>query len=865
MEDLPLISVIVPVYNVELYIRKCIESILSQTYRNLEIILVDDGSKDRCGEICDEYALKDNRIRVIHKENGGLSDARNVGIDASRGEYIGFVDSDDWIVPDMYEYLYRGLIENNADISVCEYYNVWRSKAQATYRPSTRIFSGSSCLWALLRLKVGNYAWNKLYKRNLWEDGIRYPVGKLYEDVRTTYRIFQKVSVVAALPEAKYFYRRHVEGITSTKTVSSQGQCVESRMTRYDKLIQDWPDEKSFLIKEIYEYLIQLREVVCGSDRKEFDNERELMGVITSFVECHFSDFCNRYSWGKAGRYALSCMANNSYESWRRSAFVDGMIKNKTTILESKTIKKIKNFSINKEKNTIIDHYFATYRSASIDAGSAFVESRGGEDLAGNMFAIAEVLCSRGMRVFLCVKAEMRDKVCAIVGSGSFPGLHIVEKYSADYYKTFSTAKYIFNDMVFNDLLLKNSGQVWVNTWHGTPLKSLEFDVRNQRHVMGGGTRGYLEYDYLAVPSTYLAQKLLESSDVDQLYSGQILCSGYPRNSIFFDTAERDRTRNRLAVEDKEIFVYMPTWRGTAVNHQGTSGLYTTQAILDFFENKLSDNQVLFVKLHNYAVDQISFVGYQKVRPFPVDIDSYNVLNASDCLITDYSSVFFDYANSGHKIVLFTYDKEEYLRDRGFYLDLDEIPYPKVNTYAELESELNLTKRYDDSKFRSTYCTFDCPDAVDRLLSVVIDGKKACETIKQSNNGKQNILIYDAQYYLRDALPEQAEDYLSNLDVTEANYYYGIRQWVLKRTPKYLANLPEGIRLYPLCRVPELTSEEKRTCKGRKHTLPDSLIQREIDREFYGNPFDKIYVINENKYDPFVPILKRNPKYCPIE
>ena len=101
----PLISVIVPVYKVELYLRQCVDSLLAQTYSNLEIILVDDGSPDGCPAICDEYARKDSRVRVIHKPNGGLSDARNVGLDAARGEYIGFIDSDDWVMPDMYEYL----------------------------------------------------------------------------------------------------------------------------------------------------------------------------------------------------------------------------------------------------------------------------------------------------------------------------------------------------------------------------------------------------------------------------------------------------------------------------------------------------------------------------------------------------------------------------------------------------------------------------------------------------------------------------------------------------------------------------------------------------------------------------------------
>ena len=124
----PLISIIVPIYNVEVYIRNCVDSILGQSYENIEIILVDDGSPDNCGDICDEYGSKDKRIKVIHKKNGGLSSARNAGIDIATGDYLGFIDSDDWIESDMYESLYTALTSHKADISVCGRYIVEGSR-----------------------------------------------------------------------------------------------------------------------------------------------------------------------------------------------------------------------------------------------------------------------------------------------------------------------------------------------------------------------------------------------------------------------------------------------------------------------------------------------------------------------------------------------------------------------------------------------------------------------------------------------------------------------------------------------------------------------------------------------------------------
>ena len=125
---MPAISVIVPIFNVENYVRKCVDSILNQTFSDIEIILVDDGSTDASGRICDEYLSKDDRIRVIHKENGGLSDARNAGLDMCTGEYIGFVDGDDYIDGDMYELLYKNLIQYDADISMCRFRRIYNNR-----------------------------------------------------------------------------------------------------------------------------------------------------------------------------------------------------------------------------------------------------------------------------------------------------------------------------------------------------------------------------------------------------------------------------------------------------------------------------------------------------------------------------------------------------------------------------------------------------------------------------------------------------------------------------------------------------------------------------------------------------------------
>lgn len=214
------ISVIVPVYNVEKYLRKCIDSIISQTYTNLEIILVDDGSTDSSGFICDEYSRVDSRIIVVHKENGGLSDARNVGLDIASGIYISFVDSDDWLLKDMYEKLIEGAIKNNVLLSVggVKVFDEQINKYRNTYEKmeiTQMLVSKNEYIKEVL---LGTWAaWDKLYHRSLYEN-IRFPKGEFNEDEAIMLQIIDMCSNVYVTNQPFYVhYVRKNESITAEK------------------------------------------------------------------------------------------------------------------------------------------------------------------------------------------------------------------------------------------------------------------------------------------------------------------------------------------------------------------------------------------------------------------------------------------------------------------------------------------------------------------------------------------------------------------------------------------------------------------------------------------------------------------------
>ncbi|MCI5610667.1 MAG: glycosyltransferase [Roseburia sp.] len=215
MNKSDLISVIVPVYNMEQYLERCINSIKKQSYSNLEIILVDDGSTDHSADMCDTYAQEDQRIKVIHKVNGGLSDARNAGLAIATGAYIGYVDSDDWIEPQMYQKMYEACIENEAQVAVCRYAKVYSDETIRGGNHKTTVFERDSILKVYLSDNsdyiVYNSVWSKLFAREIIVGEI-FPVGKNSEDIMYTTRAFCKVTKTVYLDECLYNYVLDREG-----------------------------------------------------------------------------------------------------------------------------------------------------------------------------------------------------------------------------------------------------------------------------------------------------------------------------------------------------------------------------------------------------------------------------------------------------------------------------------------------------------------------------------------------------------------------------------------------------------------------------------------------------------------------------
>lgn len=320
---MPAISVIVPVYNVENYITKCVDSIVNQTFRDIEIILVDDGSTDNSGKICDEYLTKDDRVRVIHKKNGGLSDARNAGLDICTGEYIGFVDGDDYIDGDMYELLYKNIINYDADISMCRFRRIYNNRIDDNGRNLIRCTQDKKeIIEELYCGSIGISVCSKLYKKKIFSQ-LRFCYGKTYEDVYITLHTVENATKVVFDYKSKYNYILRENSITEKKEYNEKiKEEINAYLYNHSIICDKYPElieASEYRLWWVYRITIE-RILNCRDYIAHLDEVNALQGIIRSNLLYILK---NKYlNWRQRISYILLCIDVNIY--WRIKNIVNG-------------------------------------------------------------------------------------------------------------------------------------------------------------------------------------------------------------------------------------------------------------------------------------------------------------------------------------------------------------------------------------------------------------------------------------------------------------------------------------------------------------------------------------------------------------
>ncbi len=450
------------------------------------------------------------------------------------------------------------------------------------------------------------------------------------------------------------------------------------------------------------------------------------------------------------------------------------------------------------------NYYISYYEKLQLNEKIVLFDSKNGADFASNMFySLKEFYNEKPDYKYYIVynNKKTKKKICKLLSNYNITNINYLKIRSLSHYKILATAKYLFSDSTLPRAYIKKKEQIYINTWHGTPLKCMGRDTAGDFDSIGNVQRNLLLSDILVYPSEYMKETMMNAYLINDLYESKIEYCGYPRNSIFFDRNEEKKVRKELNLLDKRVYVYMPTYRGTMKNAKDhiNDELQCVLDHLNVLDKKLKENEILYVKLHVFIGDKINFSKYKNIKPFPNNYETYHFLNIADVLITDYSSVFFDFAVSKKKIILFTYDFNDYMKNRGVYIKLDDLPFPKVSTVSELYDELNANKNYDDREFLKKYNTYDCYDAPKKLILDVLHYKK-----EERKKEKLNILVYCGNLS-KNGLTTSFYNLFKNVDKTKFNIYATFSEKL------YESNLEEVLKLkeYGIYELPFVKSTTK--------------------------------------------------------
>ena len=456
-------------------------------------------------------------------------------------------------------------------------------------------------------------------------------------------------------------------------------------------------------------------------------------------------------------------------------------------------LKRVNRQYINRKK------YIWYRENCPIEEKAVFLETLNGQSPDGNIYALLRELVSgeeyADYKIYLSCKREaMKDRRRYLEQMG-LERVQLLDSTSRAYFKVLATAKYLVNEHTFYITFIKRPGQVILNTWHGTPLKCLGNKVANDFATFGNVQRNMFDADYLLCPNEFTMQHFIDDYCLANFGHTKLMLVGYPRNQAFLDGKKREQIRKECGFGEKQIIVFMPTWRGVIGNVTSEMQNEILKNYFDEWDEKLTENQILYVKLHPLSRGAIDVTKYKHIVPFPSEkYDSYEFLNASDVLVTDYSSVFFDYAASGRKIVLFTYDKEEYMRERGMYFSVDELPFPQASNVDELVRYIREPKSYDDAEFLKKFCAYDVPGMTKAILHQFLFGEESSLLdIRQTpDNGKKNVVIY-AGNLEKNGITISAMNLLSTVDREKYNYAVLFKINAIKKKQECIKVIPEGV------------------------------------------------------------------------
>lgn len=498
-------------------------------------------------------------------------------------------------------------------------------------------------------------------------------------------------------------------------------------------------------------------------------------------------------------------------EGWERKKNLKNFVR-RVNQKKAKLVKWSEQFS---EQGNIRCTYFWYREHCRLRKKCILVESAKGGYPLSNMAAVLEELCSNpdyaSYEIYLSGEAAVWDDRTKYLEEKKLS--RRVKLLSIDtkaYYKVLATAKYLICEDSFIYLFTKREGQIYLNTWHGTPLMTLGKAKKMDETLLGNEQKNFFDADYLLCPNEFTMQCFLEDYVLGNFAKGRFLFAGYPRNEVLVKENTRENIRRKCMLDGQQVIAYLPTWRKNTLERTLMERTRQMEALLKEWDEALSDGQTVYVHQHYANRLTLSFTRYRHIRPFPENYDVYEFLAASDVLVTDYSSVLFDYALTKRKIVLFQFDREYYERIRGLHLQPETMPFPVVKTVQELAGELAAPKTYDEEEFLNKFCRYDKEGVTKALCRKVILQKDSplVEEREIPYNGKKNVLLYIGTFG-KNGLTTSASNLFHTLDLSKNNYAVVYYMGDMKSHPEAIRVLPDEIARYGIYFYRCLTLPEK--------------------------------------------------------
>ncbi|WP_257607529.1 CDP-glycerol glycerophosphotransferase family protein [Weissella sagaensis] len=611
-------------------------------------------------------------------------------------------------------------------------------------------------------------------------------------------------------------------------------------------------DNVYLTIKEGQDFKISRLGFLVSDEKKIYDLEFIQSGnqIIISQIELQKID--------KIGKHVFRIFYENDIKA-HTLQLVDQYIDLKYPVSSENAINNSKflNFYSNLNKNLTVEVISKSKRKTApkyiqgyldgqfneIQENFALFEANHGKTNSGNMFSLAIELASRNIfEVYWVSKnPESAEKMFEFYG---IRNIKVIKHLSYEYGNIIATAKYLFTDNTFYPFFSKREGQILTNTWHGTPLKTLGKDIKGEETSFGNIVKTMLQVDHMYFSNQHTAERHLKSLDLDGILDTDVYIAPSPRNSSFFNSNHKKSIIDKENLQNKKVFVYLPTYRGKSSNANDESAS-KIQEILNDFVATLPENYIIYYKLHPIDTQDLTVSANEnRVRKIPDEYELYDFLSVTDGLITDYSSIMFDYALSDKPIYLYTYDKEEYFSERGTYLDIDSLPFPKFFDSESLVKSIvnNSQNKINLKNFKNKFAPYDNGNGAKEIIDNVLYGINTEHFEKyDSYNGKPNVYIMGGSLWAN-GVTSALKNVIDNIDLNEKNYILLVDSNNFKQSDigRYRF-FDERIRVYPFKGFAMRSTFEDKLVKeyelGNQLTeaqqmLLNNAFQREIRRIF---------------------------------